>query len=43
LPKSKSCFLGYQQHIADVSLTFQRKICLPVASRLAIKLENYSF
>jgi hypothetical protein len=27
----------------DVCLTFHRKICLSVASRLAIKLVNYSF
>jgi hypothetical protein len=30
------------QHIVDVSLTFRRKIYLPVASRLAIVLVNYN-
>jgi hypothetical protein len=34
-------FSRLTQHIVNVSLTFPRKICLPVASRLAIKLVNY--
>jgi hypothetical protein len=40
--KSKSFFLGYQEHIVDVSLTFLRKK-KSMASRLAINLVNYQF